>query len=56
MAEVKNHNGRPAIFIDGKPYAPMMATLRTNNRENLVLDEEYMRRLGESGIKIFYLI
>lgn len=56
MAEVKNHNGRPAIFIDGKPYAPMMATLRTNNRENLVLDEEYMKRLGESGIKIFYLI
>ena len=43
MAEVKNHNGRPAIFIDGKPYPPMMATLRTNNREDLVMDEEYMK-------------
>ncbi len=56
MAEIRNYNGRPAIFLGGKPYPPMMATIRTNDREKLVLDKEYYRQLGATGIKIYFLI
>jgi hypothetical protein len=41
MAEIKNLNGRPAIFIDGVPYPPMMATIRTMlNGSEIIFDEE----------------
>ena len=56
VAKVEQYNGMPAIIIDGKPYPPMMATIRTNNRTSMVIDEEYYRELGKSGIKIFFLI
>jgi len=56
MTEVKQHNGRPALFIDGKPYPPMMATIRTIDGHELRVDREYYRQLGRSGIKIFFLI
>ncbi len=56
MAKVENYNGYPAIMVDGKPYPPMMATIRTNNRDHMVIDEEYYRNLGKSGIKIYFLI
>lgn len=57
MAEIRDHNGRPAIFIDGVPYPPMMATVRTMQNENeIVFDKEHFKRLGEAGIKIFFLI
>lgn len=56
MAKVDNYNGYPAIIVDGKPYPPMMATIRTNNRDSMVIDEEYYKNLGKSGIKIYFLI
>lgn len=56
MAEIRDYNGRPAIMIDGVAYPPMMATIRTNNRENMVIDREYYRELGAAGVKIFFLI
>ena len=58
MAEIKNHNGRPAVFIDGKPYPPMMATIRTMNeeRDGIIFDKDYFYNLGKSGIKIYFLI
>lgn len=56
MAEIKMHNGRPAIYIDGKYYPPMMATIRTMNENELVMDQEYFRQLGKAGIRIFFLI
>ncbi|MBQ8685723.1 MAG: hypothetical protein IJ514_06110 [Clostridia bacterium] len=57
MAEIKNHNGRPAIFINDAPYPPMMATVRTIRDQNeIVFDGEHFQRLGEAGIKIFFLI
>ena len=56
MARLENHNGYPAIMIDGKAYPPMMATIRTNNRDSIIFDEEYFRELGKAGIKIFFLI
>jgi len=57
-AVLENYNGSPAIMIDGKPYPPMMATIRTSSqdRKSVVLDEEYFRNLGNSGIKIYFLI
>ena len=56
MARVESYNGSPAILIDGVPYPPMMATVRTNQFGVVKLDKEYYRRLGESGIRIFFLI
>lgn len=55
-AEILNHNGTPTIFIDGKPYGPMMATIRTSTKDGRVLDEDYYRNLGKSGIKLFFVI
>ena len=55
-AWVQDYNGSPALMIDGKPYPPMYATIRTINGEEMVIDEEYYRRLGECGIKVYFLI
>ena len=56
MAEIRNYNGRPAIMVDGKAYPPMMATIRTNARDRMIVDENYYRELGAAGIKIYFLI
>ena len=56
MAEIRKHNGRSCIFIDGKPYPPMMATIRTIDGKETKVDKEYYRRLGAAGIKIYFLI
>ncbi|MBR4443111.1 MAG: hypothetical protein IKS52_07580 [Clostridia bacterium] len=56
MADIRNCNGRPAICIDGKFYPPMMATIRANNVDSVVLDRAYYRALGEAGIRIFFVI
>lgn len=55
-AQIQNYNGTPTIFVDGKPYGPMMATIRTCLNGGRVLDEEYYRNLGKSGIKFFFVI
>ena len=55
-SKIENYNGMPAIMINGTPYPPMMATIRTNNRDSMIIDEEYYKQLGKSGIKIFFLI
>ena len=49
IAKVENYNGAPALIIDGKPYPPMYATIRTINGEEMVIDEEYYKKLGEAG-------
>ena len=55
-AKLANHNGYPAIIIDGKPYPPMAMTIRTRtDSKNIKTDYEYYKKLGESGIKIFYV-
>ena len=57
MAEIKDLNGRPAIFIDGKPYPPMMATVRTMNEgKEIIFDRDYFKNLGAAGVKIYFLI
>ncbi len=55
-AELKDYNGRPALFIDGKVYPPMMATIRTIDDSKIIFDKDYFENLGKSGIKVFFLI
>ena len=56
FAKVENYNGAPALMIDGKPYPPMCATIRTMNGTQMCVDQGYYKKLGESGIKVFFLI
>lgn len=56
MGKLINHNGSPAISHGGKIYPPMMATICNVNDGKYKIDKEYLKRLGESGIKIFFLI
>lgn len=57
VAKIESLNGRPAITVDGKSFPPMMATIcTTKGQHERIIDEEYYRRLGESGIRIFFLI
>ena len=55
-AEIKNHNGSPALFIDGKVYPPMTALIRTRKFDEFNVDADYYKALGESGIKVFYIV
>ncbi|MBO5316315.1 MAG: hypothetical protein J6B48_07805 [Clostridia bacterium] len=57
-ATIENYNGAPAIIINGIPYSSMMGTVSTYDRvkKEKILDEEYYKRLGESGIKIFFVM
>lgn len=55
-AELVQHNGSPAISINGEIFPPMMMTVVTTNKKEQLLDEEYFRQLGNSGIRIFFLI
>ncbi len=56
MAEIRKLGGRPAIFIDGKPYPPMMATIRTLEINDIHFDRDYFINLRKSGIRIFFLL
>lgn len=48
-AAIRQHNGSPAIFIDGQPFPPMTMTTECT-------DKEYLKKLGEAGIRIFYVV
>ena len=47
-ANIKNHNGEPAVVINGEAFPPMMATITSDN-------DEYYKRLNSTGIRIFYI-
>ncbi|MBO5249084.1 MAG: hypothetical protein J6B54_07380 [Clostridia bacterium] len=53
-AKIERYNGQPSIMIDGVPYPPMTMLVRetTGYRED---QKDYFRRLGEAGLKIYYL-
>jgi len=55
-AVIENYHGSPAIMINGEPYPPMMATIRTNAGDQLKFDSSYFYKLGKAGIRIFFLI
>ncbi len=58
MNEIRNYNGRPTIFVNGEPIPPMMATVRTVERENreIIFHKDYFENLGKSGVRVFFLI
>lgn len=49
FAKIENINGSPAVVIDGKPYPPMAMTTRMKK-------PDYLKSLGESGIKIYFIM
>ncbi len=56
MGRLVKHNGSMAIKHGDKIYPPMMATIANVDNGEYKIDKEYLKRLGESGIKIFFLI
>lgn len=56
MGKLVKHNGSMAISHNGKIYPPMMATIANVSNGEYKIDREYLRNLGESGIKIYFLI
>lgn len=56
QAYIKDYNGYPALFVDGKPFPPMMATIYSRKDDEVIMKEEYYKNLGESGVKVFFLI
>ena len=56
VAKVEIHNGYPAIIIDGVPYPPMYATIRTHGKNGIIHDRDYFKNLGKSGIKVFFIM
>lgn len=54
-AKVENYMGVPTFTVDGKPIPPMSMTITTRSVDKLILDVEYYKKLGESGIKLFYV-
>ena len=66
-AKIKSINGKPAVVVDGEIIPPMAFTMSTMKRINsfsaenlttyeLILNPEYLQRIGKSGIRLFYLI
>ena len=50
VARIEKINGSPAIVVNGRVYPPMTMTVRRAEP-----DPDYMKRLGEAGMKIFYI-
>lgn len=51
ISKIVNYHGSPAVEVDGRIFPPMAFTAHAHTQ-----DKEYLRSLGESGIKIFFLI
>lgn len=58
-AEVKNHSGRPALYIDGKvctsPVAMISTRTKSKDGDPLSFNSEYFSQLGKAGIKIYLI-
>ena len=50
-ARIVDHNGSPAVEVNGRIIPPMAFTACAHTR-----DGEYLRSLGEAGIEVFFLI
>ncbi|GHV28759.1 hypothetical protein AGMMS4952_13270 [Spirochaetia bacterium] len=48
-AKIENYRGAPAVMINGKAYPPMAMTAR-------IKKPGYIKALGESGLRIFFLM
>ncbi len=56
MGKLIELNGSPAISHNGKVYPPMMMTITNVSKGEHCNKPEYLKKLGESGIKVFFLI
>lgn len=54
-ANIANCNGSPAIFVNGSPIPQMTATIMPKDSDSGWL-KEYYRKLGEAGIRVFFVI
>ncbi|MCR5693871.1 MAG: hypothetical protein K6G89_02730 [Clostridia bacterium] len=50
-SRIVDHNGSPAPEVEGVVIPPMAFTAHAHTR-----DKDYLRKLGEAGIKMFFLI
>lgn len=55
-ASIEKVNGRLCIVADGEVLPPMMMTVRTSTKTDVLLDPAYFRALGKAGIRVFFLI
>ncbi|MCQ2389132.1 MAG: hypothetical protein MJ138_05415 [Kiritimatiellae bacterium] len=55
VARVQRHHGEPAIVVDGKPIPPMTITVLARNNRSEAERKAYLKRLGEAGLKVFYV-
>ena len=62
IARVGKYHGEPSILIDGVPYPPMTITVATPGATSLTSKRrpfsaipDYLHRLGEAGLRIFYV-
>ncbi len=58
LAQVKDCNGHPALYINDKPFSSSIAMISTRTRsseEPIIFNKEYFKNLGKSGVKIFLL-
>ncbi len=55
-AEIKLHNGAPAVFINGEVFELGSAiTVRTHSNGKILFDEDYFRGLARGKIRLFYV-
>ena len=55
-AKVARHNGEPAVFVNGKPYAPMsMLVCDDWHPKSDTEQKAYWRRLADAGARVFYV-
>jgi len=52
-AEVRPHNGSPALWVDGKPIPPMTHQGHYTNHQTR---PGHMKALGESGIQVYVIL
>ena len=55
-ARVARYTGEPAVFINGRPYAPMSMLVKDERNPRSDSDQKsYFRRLADAGSRVFYV-
>lgn len=59
-AKIERINGKPTIVVNGEALNPISFSIancqkKTNGKNELFFNSEYMENIGRTGIKIFYL-
>lgn len=53
QAKIADWNGTPAIIVDGKPVPPMLMTMTEWDIGDY--ERPYFKRLGEAGLRVFFV-